>query len=206
MLHAYKSERYLKLTTQNATKIGMKINDKKTKITVAKNSLVNSHINLRDGSQVYGQETLKMLGFVFGRRPNAAAHVDHIRVKFFACLWVIRHLLKAGLQKDELAEIYRIYIRPVIEYCSNVYHCLLTRDLSSDIEEMQRTALRLIYGRKTSYARALELSKTDRLDAKRQTNFEKFSRRTENNPRFANDWLQLNDKNGLNLHHVENIS
>ena len=53
-------------------------------ITVAKTSLINSFINLPDGSQITGSEELKMLGFVFGRRPNAQAHVQHIKKKFYS--------------------------------------------------------------------------------------------------------------------------
>ena len=111
-LHARRSKKYLRLTNQNTTKIGMKINVKKTKmicVTVAKNSLVNSYINHEDGTQTYGQEELKMLGFMFGRRLNTSAHISHIRKKFYATLWVIRHLSRAGVKKDELSRIYQSY-------------------------------------------------------------------------------------------------
>ena len=58
LLYAKKSEIYLKTTTKNAEKIGMRINANKTKmlcITVAKNSMINSFINLPDRTQIlYG--------------------------------------------------------------------------------------------------------------------------------------------------------
>ena len=41
---------------------------------------------LADGSQIEGDTTLKMLGFVFGRRPNSDEHVRHIKKKFYAKL------------------------------------------------------------------------------------------------------------------------
>ena len=66
-LHAQKSEKYLKTTSKNASLIGMKINAKKTRmicITVAKNSLINSYINLPDRTQINGSDTLRMLGFI----------------------------------------------------------------------------------------------------------------------------------------------
>ena len=172
-------------------------------ITVARNSLINSYINLTDGTQIYGQESLKMLGFVFGRRPTAAAHVDHVRIKFFGSLWTIRHLIKAGLPKEDLMQVYCTYVRPVIEYCSNVYHCLLSEDLSNDLENLQRVAIGLIYGRKISYSKALEESKTERLDKRRRANFEKFARKLETNHRFAEKWLIHNGDKGVALRNVE---
>ena len=41
-----------------------------------------------------------MLGFVFGRHPNANAHIDYVKKKFFAKLWILRHLSKANISKD----------------------------------------------------------------------------------------------------------
>ena len=72
MIHAAESENFLALTKQNAERIGMVINETKTKIlsiNVARNSDINTFINLQDGSQVEGGEELKILGFVFGNKP-----------------------------------------------------------------------------------------------------------------------------------------
>ena len=136
-LHSKRAEENLKLTVYNGNKIGMKINTPKTqmiRITVAKNSLVNSFINLPEGSTV----SLKMLGFVFRRRPTADAHVTHIKKKFYAKLWVIRFLIRANVSGQDLCKIYCNYLRPVIEYASNVYHHLLTDELSDQIEKISR--------------------------------------------------------------------
>ena len=85
-LHAKKSEDYLHLTIFNGEKIRMKINEAKTQmicLTVAKNSLIISFINLPNRGTITGSETLKMLGFVFGRKPTAEAHANYLK-KFYA--------------------------------------------------------------------------------------------------------------------------
>ena len=148
--------------------------------TVAKkNSLINSYINQTDGTQTYGQDELKMLGYVFSRHPNAAALVEHIKKKFFARLWILRHLARSGASKNDLAKIFQTYIRPVIEYCTNVYHCLLTDEMSDAIENLQCVAMRLIYGRRTSYIRALDQSGLETLETRRHANFKKIAIKTE---------------------------
>ena len=198
-LHARKSEHYLRITMQNSQKIGMKINAAKTKmicVTVAKNSLVNSFINLPDKTQITGSETLKMLGFVFGRRPNAQAHVQHISVKFYSKLWILRHMLKANVTQTDLVAIYTSYIRPVIEYCNVVYQCLLTGDQCERVENLQRMALKLIFGRKCSYAEALRKAGVESLSQRRKKPFEKFAFKIRNFPRFSACWLKENDKSG----------
>ena len=58
-------------------------------------------------------------------------------------MWVIRHLMKADLSKEDLCAVYREYILPVIEYCKVVYHCLISEEYSEKLENLQRVALKL---------------------------------------------------------------
>ena len=75
-------------------------------------------------------------------------------------------------------------MRPVVEYASNAYHCLLNEEQSDFIESLQFNALRMIFGRK--YMNSELLAKTDipRLSDRRVTALENFSRKIEKNQRF----------------------
>ena len=64
-------------------------------------------------------------------------------------------------------EIYTIFVRPVIEYAAVVYGSLLTEESSNKLEQLQKRALKMIYGQKTSYSKCLELSGIATLKAKR---------------------------------------
>lgn len=75
--------------------------------------------------------------------------------------------------------------------------------MSQTIENLQRTALRLVFGRKTSYEKALEKSNLDTLKKRRIENFRKFAIKIERNPRFAEKWLTKTDKGGANLRSTE---
>ena len=144
-----------------------------------------------------------MLGFLFGRRPNAATHVEYIKKKTYGKMWIIRHMQKANTSKRDLVAIYQSYILPVIEYCSVVYNHLLTTNLDCEIEGLQSAALKLIYGRRTSYADALKQSGLSTLRWRRQKSFSRFCKKTETNPRFRSDWLRETEKNGRNLRRKE---
>ena len=111
-------------------------------------------------NRIKSKNTLKILGFVFGERPNAREHIKYVRSKFYSKLWILKHMSSAGATDELLVKIYCAYIRPVLEYVSVAYDALLTAEDAEVLEDMQRTAFALIYGRKTSYRRALEKTKT----------------------------------------------
>ena len=132
---------------------------------------------------------MKMLGFVFGRRPNAEANTAYIRKKFYGKQWILRHLKKAGVDQKRLVEVYKCYIRPVIECSSNVYHALLTEEMTKEIENMQRSALRLIFGNSISYRKCLEKADVPTLQERREKAFRSFAMKNQNHPRLAQKWF-----------------
>ena len=205
-IHASKSQNFLQLTKFNAQKIGMKINTDKTKmicLTVAKNAMVNSYINTGPHQQICGSESMKILGFVFGRRPNADEHVKHVVGRFYAKIWTVRHLLAAGMDRRDVTEVYSAYIRPIIEYVNVVYHCLLTSEQDKKIEQLQFIALKIIYGRKLSYRKLLDITGLKSLQERRKERFEKFAVKIEGNERFREKWLPRNEVGDITLRKTE---
>ena len=132
---------------------------------------------------IQGDDTLVMLGFCFGRSPNAEAHVKFLTKRLFARMWFLRHTKAAGIDEEKLVKIYCCYMRPIIEYASNVYNCLLSQELSERIEQLQKNCLRIIYGKK-SYGRLLAQAGIQSLKQRRTENFAKFARKIEESDRF----------------------
>ena len=77
---------------------------------------------------------MKILEFVFGERPNAGAHVDYVIQKYNRAVWSINHLKKARIPNNVLVKIYCSMLRPIIEFCSVVYHPMLTQEQDVRIE------------------------------------------------------------------------
>ena len=99
-LRARTSESFFKSVAKNAEMIGMSVNPTKTQmlsISGSSNIKVDTFINpdAEDPDLILGSgDELKILGFYFGSRPNAAMHVRNLKRKFWARAWVLPPLKK----------------------------------------------------------------------------------------------------------------
>ena len=73
-------------------------------------------------------------------------------------LHIIRVLRRGGVNVADLLVIYVALVRSVLECCSVVWNNAFRAYLSSEIERVQKRALRIIYPR-SSYQKALQLAK-----------------------------------------------
>ena len=70
---------------------------------------------------------------------------------------MLTKLKYAGVCNEDLINIYILYVRSVLEYCSVLWHSTLTVDQSHRIEKVQKTCLKIILGAQyESYKQALE--------------------------------------------------
>ena len=76
-------------------------------------------------------------------------------------------------------------IRPVAEYCSSVYHSLITEADSHELEREQMQALKGIYSWNISYSKLLELSGLDELSVRREEAFMKLAIKMSESNRYA---------------------
>ena len=132
----------------NARDIGMEINCSKTQLLCMSpnNGCVTvARIHTPEGP-VDSVSMLKLVGFVFGSDPNVSAHINHLVEKFRIKIWLLYHLKEAGIKEDRLFKLYCVYIRSILEYCSPVYHSLLTGGQAETLERLQRHAARICYG------------------------------------------------------------
>lgn len=59
---------------------------------------------------------------------------------------MLRHLMGSGVPVNDVVQIYTSLIRPVIKYVNTVYHPMLNVVLAEELESMQRSAMRIIFG------------------------------------------------------------
>ena len=80
-----------------------------------------------------------------------------INVPISARVTMLTKLKYAGISAIELINIYTLYIRSVLEYCSVVWHSTLTEDQNQAIERVQKTCLKIILGQDyQNYKQAME--------------------------------------------------
>ena len=110
--------------------------------------------------------------------------------KFKSRVWSLHHLKRNGFSQPDLVRVYKSMIRPVAEYCSSVYHTMITKSDSEELEQVPMQALKRIYGWQLSYRNLLEKSGIDRLDTRRKESFLKIAEKMAGSSRFST-WFPL---------------
>ena len=145
-------------------------------------------MKINDGI-ITDQDTLKILGFMFGTKLNVSAQVDTMCRKFRRRVWVLRHLKKDGIPWSDLVRLYVSPVLPTLDYSSVVYPNMLNKAQSQQLEGLQKLVLKIIYGVTcVTYTSLLESSGLSPLCERRLGPFDGFLNKLVKNPRYS-DWF-----------------
>ena len=86
----------------------------------------------------------KLLGYWFSTDMKPDRHVQHILTISYKRIWTIRKLKKAGISREDILYFYFMKIRSVLESNCVVFHSMLTKENSDNIERIQKIVLRII--------------------------------------------------------------
>ena len=139
---------------------------------------------------------MKILGFIFNSKPTVSAHVEYSANKFNNSLWSLSHLKRADINNSTLLQVYQVMQRPLLEYCSPVFHSMLTDEQTQRLESLQRRALRIIYGFDLPYGEIVAVSNIESLQSRRERACLEFARKLAGSQRFGN-WFPLNERDGM---------
>ena len=85
-----------------------------------------------------------MLGVVFNDDLTWNDHVIYIVKKSSKRLYLLRILKRARADTKTLITMYVTCVRPILEYCTHVWHYNIPEYLSKDIERIQLRAMKII--------------------------------------------------------------
>ena len=194
-IHAEQCEETFRTVRDNASNIGMMVNEAKTQLLCLLTNVhcsVSSNISM-DGTEIRSQPTMKILGFIMDLAASMTEHVKYVIKKAAIRFWTITHLKRVGLKTEALVIIYNSLIRTVVEYAAQVYAYQLTGEQSERIKAIQRRAFKIIFGPGISYRWALELSGEKSLSDRRLEICRKFTLKTVDKPRYKH-WFPLNEE------------
>ena len=103
------------------------------------------------------------------------------------------HLRKAGIKGSQLLRLYNVFVRPVIEFCCVVYHPLLTKGQSEDIERLQKQVIKLAFGWDLSYTDMCSIYSIPTLEERRKDYIDRFILKTIDSERFSSSWFPLRE-------------
>ena len=141
---------------------------------------------------------MKVLGFHLSTRPTVAVHIKAVRKRLRQRYWILFHLKNYGFSQQDLCKVYRNIIRLVADYCSVVYHSMLTDEQDELLDHCQAHALRCIFGKDLSYEEMRKKAGVTTLRQRRIELTDKFANNCLKNPRFA-AWFPLRE---LSLIHI----
>ena len=111
----------------------------------------------------------KLLGTIIQDDLKWNMNTANIVSKANARMELLRKVASFGTSTEELKNVYILFIRSLLEQSATVWHSSLTAEDSSDLERVQKSALRVILGDKYSgYRNALATLDLDTLNDRRK--------------------------------------
>ena len=112
---------------------------------------------------------------------------------------MLTKLKYVGVCRQDLLEVYVLFIRSLTEYCSVVWHSSLTEELTNSLERVQKTCLKVILGDQyLGYQSALKMCNLKSLHDRREDRCLNFAVRCLKHP--LNNRLFPLDTNKHSLH------
>ena len=188
-----------------SSKLGMVVNDSKTQLLCVsqKGNVLRSFITTPDGQKLESGDSLTILGFTFGPKPDVSMNTEVVKKKFATNLWALRFLKSSGMQQNDLLFTYKTIVRPALEFAAASYDSLLTAEQSESLEGLQARAMKVVFGETVSYRTVIEAGKIGTLKARRKELVKKLAIKTAKNERFSDKWFPRNPNITHNLRRRE---
>ena len=137
----------------------MVLNEKKSKYILFNRAQAdfNTRLTLNNINLEQVREA-RVLGVVLTDDLKFERNTQDICKRAFARISMITKLKYVGVPIPDLINIFSLFVRSLLEYCSVRWHSTLTQEQSDDIERVQRTALKVILGNEyTDYQSSLKI-------------------------------------------------
>ena len=109
-----------------------------------------------------------------------------------------------GVPRHDLIDVYKLFIRSSLEYCSVVFHSRLTEDQSRMLEHAQSVCLRVILDQDyENYSSSLRKCSLTTLFERRLARIDSFCDKAIKHP-VHKDMFPISEKYQLNLHNIRN--
>ena len=110
-----------------------------------------------DGKQISVTEDMKLLGVTLQSNLSWDIQVNQMISKAAKRMYMLYVLRRFMASAEDLTSVFRMYVRPILEYASPLWHSSITKQQADQLELIQKRACRIILGNQyESYAKALK--------------------------------------------------
>ena len=131
----------------------MTVNEEKTKCMVfnfSKKRQFSTRLAL-NGKQIEMVKEIKLLGTILTNDLKWNKNTKHLVKRAYARMEILRQMSKFTKSVKDKNHIYKTYIRSVLEQSSVVWSSSITKKNKSELERVQKVAVRLIYNSNEPY-------------------------------------------------------
>ena len=89
----------------------------------------------------------------------------------------------------DLLLVYKSVHRSILDFAAPTYNSLLTITQATQLEQLQRRALKIIYGHNFSYSDCLATADIELLSDRRMNLTKNFAAKAVKNPRYSDGWF-----------------
>ena len=185
--NSFKTQENINQIEEWTTNNLMKMNENKSNYMIFSRSNTEFATRLTLNNKTLERvEEVKLVGVWITTFLDWTKNTKELCKKAYARLTLITKLKYVGTSREDLLDVYKLYIRSILEYCSVVWHSTLTVTQNKDIENIQKLCLKIILGEDYSgYQNALELTELDRLNDRRQERCLKFGLKSLLHPKHC---------------------
>ena len=140
----------------------------------------------------------KLLGTIITSDLRWEENTSHIVKKSNARMELLRRVASFGTSVEDLKTIYFLFVRSQLEQSAVVWHSSLTEENRSDLERVQKSAVKIILGEKyKNYENGLDVLGIESLEERRNNLCRRFANKCLKNEKTAK-MFPLNEKNTSN--------
>ena len=166
------------------TKNLMRLNEEKSNYMIFSRSQENFVTRLTlNNAKLEQLKVSKILGIWISEDLTWSRNTREICLKAFARMSLITKLKYVGVKTKDLIDIYKLFIRSLLEYCSVAFHSSLTQENEHDLERVQKISLKVILGDAyEDYSSALAMCGIQTLHSRRESRCLDFALRSVKHP------------------------
>ena len=145
-----KSQNYLNTIKEWSDNQKMILNQKKTKSMIfnfTDNFQFNTRLSLNN-ENIEIVDNTKLLGVIVSNDLKWKKNTEYLVKKANNRLVLLRKVASFSKYREDLKNIYILYVRSILEQACVVWHSSLTQENSEDLERVQKSATKIIMGDK----------------------------------------------------------
>ena len=184
----------------------------KSKLNVDKSKVMifNYTEDWQFSTRLYLENTLleivnetKLLGTILTSDLKWHKNSEMLIKKAYERMQILHKLAPFNVKRQDLKELYFLYVRSILEYNCQVWHYSLTEEETLNIERVQKVACRIILKSEyENYSHALKILQLDTLESRRSVLCLKFAKNALKHPK-ASDMFPVNNPHGYETRNAE---